>query len=378
MKINYLNRIGRSHIHDNKPCDDAVYISTSGDVVCVADGVSNSSMGGLGASSLVNNIGRYVSRSNVKVFLENGAPDEIRTNICSAIEKVMKQLCQEHKASADDFASTLLVAVKTSDKHITLLHAGDGAIFGKPRTNQETTVSILSMPDNAANGAVYPAHDCLQKERMRVIRICEDDYDTIALCTDGFSDSYLKRDYFDPYSVSEALSINDNDSLDRLVDERHIALSRITDDISCVILHLHDSELVAKRDYTAPNISGPQVIISSKDKATSDNAHKKRKKQPQRGYESVTKTLYTALLIMLTVFFVVSQISSGKRIDALKEENASQSEAISILTSQISEAHSKLGALEQALSEHKEQSSPQPDTPSAEPSSPDIQDDLTE
>lgn len=251
-----INKTGKMHINDSKGCDDAVYVSTLGDVICIADGVSNSEFGGIGAKALVKNIGQYFSTDNNKKMLENSDVDYIRLNICSIIDRIIKSLCQKHKTqNRDAFSSTFLALIKTSENNITVLHAGDGCIIGQPKTFQENSISIISCPDNSPSGKVYSAGHIEQRNRMRVFHLNSNDYRSILLCTDGFSDPYLDpaSQAFDMQEFSNIFHINSESELEYLVSNYHIDSFNVTDDISCVIYRSEGNFISTTTDESTYN-----------------------------------------------------------------------------------------------------------------------------
>lgn len=242
-EVIHINRIGKAHINDSKSCDDAIYINEDNDVICIADGVSNSSYGGIGARNLVEYIGKRISDLHMKNFLETATVDQIRTTICGMIDNVLASLCEKYKTSNKDaFASTFLACVKTSNSGLTVIHAGDGCVFGQANT-QSLAITIISCPDSSSSGKVFSAGHAAQRDRMRVFRLNAKDYKSIMLCTDGFSDPYFdpSSQAFDMTELSTVFQITSNNHLESLVSKYHIDYFNVTDDITCVIYKLTDN-----------------------------------------------------------------------------------------------------------------------------------------
>ena len=241
MNITYINRTGKTHEIDGTQCEDSVYISEEPLVCCVADGVSNSRYGGAGASALTAEIGKCLGDAVFRKFVTEGRPADVSAALYEVISGCISRLCRRYSAQPDEFASTLLVL--TSDgTTVTVMHAGDGAVFAKPRT-AGGSVMVLSYPDNNEYGSVYHAGHPDTPERMRVVHLKQDELASVLLGTDGFTDAYLDSSYqaFDAVGLSSAFNCRNNRELEELVRTKHLGERRITDDISCVIVNFEDS-----------------------------------------------------------------------------------------------------------------------------------------
>ena len=143
----YLNKaVGRSHLKNNEPCQDAVGACSDIrgllSVYFISDGAGSAKKSHKGSSILCDNILNSVTASankeeikNKKFWVEaiNKARDEIENQI-SATEYSLR-----------DFASTLVaVVVFHQDKTFLSVHIGDGYIFGLLDNNTE----ILSQQNN--------------------------------------------------------------------------------------------------------------------------------------------------------------------------------------------------------------------------------------
>ena len=366
MEHKVINIQGRSHIHAHTPCEDAFSVSDDATVFCLADGVSNSSMGGEGAKYRAAEMQKWLAHAHVKSAFVALSSDSIRAHVYNQLQAIDEMLCASVPGSRpEDFASTLLCAVELNETTMCLIHCGDGVIFGFPNTAQKTPV-ILSGPDNAAGGAVYYAGHPEQRTRMRVFRICKTDYSTILLGTDGFTDPYFRYPFNADFDLLENLmSTNSAESFDALFEEHH---KDITDDISCILIEtgceagasapipqavVRDApsqETASKPVKRLPK--QPQngavyrsgeipVRVEKRENNSNANQQPKRQKKPTvrpdtRPRSSLPKR-FLVTVISLTVlgsltYFVVSTLVS---LNKLKSENAAMADQISVLESRV-------------------------------------------
>ena len=366
MEHKVINIQGRSHIHAHTPCEDAFSVSDDATVFCLADGVSNSSMGGEGAKYRAAEMQKWLAHAHVKSAFVALSSDSIRAHVYNQLQAIVEMLCASVPGSRpEDFASTLLCAVELNETTMCLIHCGDGVIFGFPNTAQKTPV-ILSGPDNAAGGAVYYAGHPEQRTRMRVFRICKTDYSTILLGTDGFTDPYFRYPFNADFDLLENLmSTNSAESFDALFEEHH---KDITDDISCILIEtgceagasapipqavVRDApsqETASKPVKRLPK--QPQngavyrsgeipVRVEKRENNSNANQQPKRQKKPTvrpdtRPRSSLPKR-FLVTVISLTVlgsltYFVVSTLVS---LNKLKSENAAMADQISVLESRV-------------------------------------------
>lgn len=232
MKYLTLNLQGRAHRYDRRPCEDAISISADATVFCLADGVSHSSRSREGAQFRTEKIQKWLANPRVKAAFATLPASDIRKHVCRQLNALDSALCSRIPGSSpEDFASTLLCAVELDASTICLIHCGDGMIFGFPNTAQKTPV-ILSMPDNAAGGAVYYAGHPEQRSRMRVLRIRKDEYSCILLGTDGFTNPYFRYPFNSYLDLLEKLIAAESaEEFRKLSEEQH---KQISDDISCI------------------------------------------------------------------------------------------------------------------------------------------------
>ena len=145
----YINIKGLGHNKPGDECEDVLYYSETEGIYCLADGVSNSPFGKAGAETLVTSMFEYLSDDKTKDFLENSSIENIREFIVNFSISRLSKICEKYNTeNIDDFASTLLVCVRTSKNNITVIHAGDGLIVGVLNTEQPLPAQILPAGPN--------------------------------------------------------------------------------------------------------------------------------------------------------------------------------------------------------------------------------------
>ena len=358
--MNYVSINQRGTAHKNGECEDALFVSQDKTVFCLADGVSNSRYGAVGAKLVVTELGKRFKTLKYKRLLNTGSVEEVRIEICKVIDEVLVLLCKKYnETDKDAFASTFLALVQTDSNNITILHAGDGAVFGQPKTNQKNFATILSYPDNDSDGSVYSAGNSDQVNRMRVIRLKTDDYNSLMLCTDGFSEAYLVPSFqaYNVDSITKAFEAKSNEELQRLVYREHICERGISDDISCVICRTSDSfpdpkdknnwsiertiieEVKTTETYEIPEKTDRKVPINQIEYSQS---HKKGETSKVSKYQKKTNTV---LFVAIVIFFIIS-IVFGVRLKEAKKANAHQDTQISSLQERISSFAEKINEIE--------------------------------
>lgn len=280
-----VNLTGKNHRADHRECEDALYISPDERVVVVCDGVSNSKYGGSGAHVLADKLGKRLSEVKPS-FFEDNSLESIRNETYYYIKEKIQDLANRHPGSKlDDFASTLLAYVKVNDKCACIIHCGDGCIFAKPKCSPKDFSIVLSSPDQDGHGNVFAACDEEQLQRMRVMRIRLDDYEGIALCTDGFSEPFLRRGE-DVFSISESSVVfqaQSNGDLLNIVTQYH---KRVGDDITCALIKpsfksSHKPQPQPQTYQTAQ----PVTQYSGKGKSKKRQKQAQQPQQPQREAE---------------------------------------------------------------------------------------------
>ena len=245
MRILSVKQKGRSHLIDQQECQDALFIQDR--VAVLADGVSHSPYAALGAKTLVQQIGQRLSEPSVIKDLDRHDDHWIKVRFLEWIETITQELISGGPSNhPDDYASTLLAAW-LDQGHITLIHCGDGAIFGLPNTGEMTCPVILSYPDQNAYGEVYPASSKKTIERMRVLRVHCQEWKALLLGMDGFTDRYLngQEALYDAHGLKEVFGLNTNAEFQTFVDDHHYM---IADDISAILIQLSQPPFLHEQD----------------------------------------------------------------------------------------------------------------------------------
>ena len=189
----YLNKaVGRSHLKNNEPCQDAVGACSDIrgllSVYFISDGAGSAKKSHKGSSILCDNILNSVTASvnkeeikNKKFWVEaiNKARDEIESQI-SATEYSLR-----------DFASTLVaVVVFHQDKTFLCVHIGDGYIFGLLDNNTE----ILSQQNNVeyANQTRLFT-DANFEENLNINQFRTSNYKYLVISSDGLEPILIKH-----------------------------------------------------------------------------------------------------------------------------------------------------------------------------------------
>ncbi len=211
-------------------------------VAVLADGVSNSIYGKLGAQTLTNWLSEFLVSDACQWLLQVASTDEIKKGIIQEIDLCLDQLVAAHAGThRRDFASTLLATVEMDDG-LWVVHAGDGCIFMKLQGNG-AGCSILSYPDNSPDGCVYEAGNEIQDERIRLIRLPKNQIQGICLATDGFSDAFLRpeNNAFAAYLLADFFHMSKTEIAES-IENLHIQKRHIGDDISCIFIRFDDSD----------------------------------------------------------------------------------------------------------------------------------------
>lgn len=304
LNINVINQIGKAHIIDGKKCEDAYFISKKPLVCCLADGVSNSKYGGIGAKVLVDYLGKYLTKEKNIDYLNHLSTDEIRLELFNIILQITNHLCEKYKSiNGNDFASTLMICFGNQNT-ITIVHAGDGAIFAESNTKVITSPLILSYPDDNERGQVYHASHKETKRRMRVLRINRNDLNSIILGTDGFTNIYLNSEYqgYDSDSLMEVFKCNTDKELYNLINNVHLSEKNVTDDISAILIRFNDINYDVQ--YFDTNDKLGETNVRSQ-KVTGVKPVKLNKRyEPQKSKQK--KNLKHIYVLILTIFLLAS------------------------------------------------------------------------
>ncbi len=281
VKIIQINQTGKAHRIDGRSCEDALFVSEAPFVCCLADGVSNSTYGGLGAKHLVDSIGHYLTRENVLSRFSEMDAQSVRQDFVSMIGQVTNYLCQHHPNSKpNDFAATFMACFIYQDT-LTIVHAGDGAIFALHNTKKEVGPVILSYPDDNQFDQVYHAAHKDTISRLRVLRLRLSDLKGLILGTDGFTNAYLNPSYqgFDSESLLEAFDVRSNQELTDLVKNVHIREHQITDDISAIVIRFDGNASPSptyKQQEMGFTVTEPEVPQSERGHTSSPPKKKSR------------------------------------------------------------------------------------------------------
>lgn len=352
-----INKKGISH----EQCEDSVYIDNHNAIYIVCDGVSNSLYGGLGAKELSENIGKSLAIPKAKKYLAQKNPDDIRKMLCELIRRVTESTMEKLSCSADDIASTLIV-VSIYDDTITVIHAGDGAVFAAPEVYQNEVPMIVSYPDNDAEQRVFPAASPRQIERMRVIRLKARDIKCLAFGTDGFTGRYIRPETmgFDGYSLNEVFKVNNEEELNSLIENNHLSRPAITDDISAVIIKFDNAI-----EYTGNSIAGhienhkEETQSPAIKSADTDGEFLGKNKKSESNQEEQSKTtpnntvVATSVKIIFSVLLVCCAIAVCILGYYTEAANKEYDKEVAALSEEVSNLQNRVEILENTEEENE-------------------------
>ena len=325
VKIIQINQTGKAHRIDGRSCEDALFVSEAPFVCCLADGVSNSTYGGLGAKHLVDSIGHYLTRENVLSRFSEMDAQSVRQDFVSMISQVTNYLCQHHPNSKpNDFAATFMACFIYQDT-LTIVHAGDGAIFALHNTKKEVDPVILSYPDDNQFDQVYHAAHKDTISRLRVLRLRLSDLKGLILGTDGFTNAYLNPSYqgFDSESLLEAFDVRSNQELTDLVKNVHIREHQITDDISAIVVRFQGQ-------VTQSNVSHQEVLLKMPEPEPVKREAPPLERQPSTQKKRKLKNRILPYVFALLAFAIVIGLnlyvyfSMNTKLDELSSQLAEQ------------------------------------------------------
>lgn len=326
MKHKEVNLQGSFHAYEGRPCEDSIVFDEAAGVYVVADGVSSASDGGKGARLRARGMAQWLANASVKELLLKGPAATIRSEVVCVLKTIDTAILDKLPGrEKSDIASTLLCAVDLGGT-ICLIHCGDGVIFGVPAAEQ-TSVVILSAPDNAANGAVYYSGHPDQKERMRIIRVRSDDFSKLVLATDGFGNVYFEYPFVSNLDLLGELLDAPADDFDRLLTEHH---KGVGDDISCIILETGAKETktitAARNEYVRQPVKRPAKpsagpVISDPNMRV-DKGQRNRCTPTKRSVKpnKMVCMIATVVLIFLLAFESAALVQLSKRVRNLSEE----------------------------------------------------------
>lgn len=351
----YINRQGLSH----SQCEDSAFIDDDNAVYVVCDGVSNSAYGGEGAKELSENIGKLFSEQKVKNFISIGSVEDVRKFMTCVIKDFSESTANKLGCNVNDIASTLIVVSVFKDI-ITIIHAGDGAVFAAPETVQDEVPMIVSYPDNDSKQRVYPAASPRQLERMRVLRLHQGDIKCLVFGTDGFTDKYLRpaTKGFDGYSLNNVFKIQNKEELNSLIENNHLKRPAITDDITAVIIKFNNSIDYTKKAVVEPVESQDTVKINIKtpDDTPVDEENNRVDTDSETEKRDSSRKVSKAILLSISVLVICCVIAVGVLGKSLQTVNKNANEQISNMSEEISHLKSRLEKLETTTVKVEEES----------------------
>lgn len=341
-----INRKGLSH----ERCEDSIYVDNINGVYVVCDGVSNSVNGGEGAKALCEYIGEKLSHESAKDYLAHKSVQDIRQTLIGLIKQCTDLTTERLACRPDDLASTLIV-VSVYDDIVTVLHAGDGAVFAAPEVYEDETPILVSYPDNDAKQRVFPAASPLQLERMRVIRIHTSDVKCIAFGSDGFTDPYLRphTSGFDGYGLHAVFKINNNDELEELIENKHLKRPAITDDISAVIIKFDNGIEYTGKPQANPvptqTNSENKIVIkdTNKELDVASNEVVPINDKAENNTENKTFKIILMILSILVIFSMIAVCVFGY---SMKSTNQGYDKQLTSLSEQVSSLQERVSELE--------------------------------
>lgn len=350
-----INKQGLSH----EQCEDGIYEDRINSVFVVCDGVSNSLYGGEGAKILSAYIGKAIVNEQTKKHLAVDNVSYVRDTIVKLISKSSELTIKKLGCELGDISTTMIVVSVWNDI-VTVIHAGDGAVFAAPEVYQDEVPLIVSYPDNDSEQKVFPAASPRQLERMRVIRLKTSDIKCLAFGTDGFTDAYLRPEKmgFDGYGLHELCKIATNEELENLIKRKHLTKRPIiTDDISAIILKFdNDIEykgIVEFGPVEKPTEDTNKLTIKNKDKEQTDNVIQEQELVSEvcktSANDKAKKTFYV-IFSVLVVCCVAAVCVFGNNIKTVNENHDKQ---ISNMSEEVSNLQHRVEELEKTMTEEE-------------------------
>lgn len=349
-----INKQGSSH----EQCEDGIYEDKINRVFVVCDGVSNSLYGGEGAKALSIYIGKAIANEQTKKHIAVDNVSSVRNTMVKLISKSSELTIQKLCCELDDISTTLIVVSVWNDI-VTVIHAGDGAVFAAPEVYQDEVPLIVSYPDNDAEQKVFPAASPRQFERMRVIRLKGSDIKCLAFGTDGFTDAYLRPEKmgFDGYGLHELCKIETNEELENLIKRKHLTKRPIiTDDISAIILKF-DNDIEYNGNYKKsveeiteePN----KIPIKNRENKQVDNISPESVSIPESNKVKDADKIKKVILIMLSVLVICCMVAVCVLGNSIKMVSNNSNKHISNLSEEISSLHDRVDELEKTMTEEE-------------------------
>lgn len=228
---------GKSHSLLGKECQDRIYIDQdeARRIIIIADGMGSYALSGDFAQYILPEVSSWCKTNEEMIFTSNN--DAIRKSITTVIQANVNDF--KKMAGSDDFGSTLIIIHQSFTYHeVAVLHVGDGAVLGIPKSNCPFATAISS-PENYRNRTIpmeYTKH-------MKILRSNYDDYFALFAGTDGGMAPFINSDTngFASTYVDNAIRriLKGEDDLKSLIKEEHYDNSDIQDDISLVVLNFN-------------------------------------------------------------------------------------------------------------------------------------------
>jgi hypothetical protein len=323
---------GRSHIFEDRDCEDAWLVKTTpeGDwtALCISDGAGSAQFGKLGAEIVVERFTEVLLK--IAEQLSEKSPgswvnDAVIEGVLS-IRKEMKRLSGSEDIS--DYHATL-VALLIGDNGGFYVHLGDGAIFGSKLSlmvsgNVEIDRNcLISKPENGeySNETFFVTeHDWFKHLRMSPLpRV-----DWVAVATDGGCELALTKnlnnfelnDFFVPRLLMNIYSNeldHPNQILDTLLSDRDY--DKLTqDDKTLVIIYKRNIEFVRKNFKLAEKQKSINLETANKEKSNpKDTANDSSKDINIPKEIGVTKKyllyIYTIIVTLILLYDLGSKYS---------------------------------------------------------------------
>ena len=234
------SRIGRGHVREGIPCQDASHVSTDNDVISivVSDGAGSARHSEHGADAVVAATER-VLRSTLPWEAHDDA--SLRAAIINACRREINAKSRQLGCSVSALAATLaFVAVDSAKQSVLCGNLGDGIVAG--RRQRQIEIIIPPYRGEFVNQTVFvTSDDCY--DNLRISRDLGNGYDGFAIMSDGSAESLYTRKtqslspailtimaWFDnnpPCEVAHAIASNVlSEIVERTLDDCSLAMLR--------------------------------------------------------------------------------------------------------------------------------------------------------
>lgn len=234
---------GKSHIYDNTPCQDKVFIMNYNDtcIISLADGAGSAKYSHLGAEAITKFICQNMD-SNFEHFFneENGLT--IKQLLIKNIQQLLQSVAEYNNCTINDLESTLLMVAIKNDEFI-IIHIGDGVIGYL--SNDE--LKIASKPNNGefANTTVFTTSTNVIAS-MKIIKGNINHITGFVLMSDGTEISlYHKKENRLAPAIKSIMKYMNLLQLEKVQEQLNQSMERIirnnTNDDCSIILIVKDS-----------------------------------------------------------------------------------------------------------------------------------------